>query len=489
MVKKVPLDNTEELYFETFEDFIEDGDKNAGLQIKRKQEKTKLFTNEFGKETIKASQQGNLKQLRKLYSILCHCDIENAQKYDLETHYRNSLDIALAEITKDFKTKLGKKLDKSTKWKSYEKKVRIFLKNTATLLSGAGIAPEVYINISNCLKKLAKLLKLFPNQAQILVGQISRIFVEQSADVKLAFLSFIKKAACVKSIEPGYALEVLFHAIAKKWKIMPSESQEDIELMRTYFIDLFSVNLEAGLQFVRNYANKLELYLAKASRGSAKSKIIYNWQFFNSISLISHLIISYPKQFSQISPSIIQILHNLFQANQAQKYSPLKLHIIKLLIILQYNLDRYIPGISSYVLEIITNPALQKRSKTNRCTEFSLASMLKVNKEQLTSDVFKEKIIEESCRALLEHIAYFGNSIAFPEVSLPIKLALKKSIKDTKNAAIKNKISHTVKLIEENSRFIEKKRNGIFGPIMAASNNIEGKIPLSTHKQGVSKDK
>lgn len=98
MVKNADLEDKREMLYETFEDFVDDADVNKSNSYKAKvknQEKPGL---DAISETLKS---GNFKNIRKIYG-----KIVNNQGLE------DDIGDLVIEICKDFRNKLGKKLDK-----------------------------------------------------------------------------------------------------------------------------------------------------------------------------------------------------------------------------------------------------------------------------------------------------------------------------------------------------------------------------------------
>lgn len=348
---------------------------------------------------------------------------------------------------------------------------------------------SLHIKVFKGLNKISKILRLFPDNSPILIGQAATIFGFSKTKTKLSCFKFIKKALSTKSVELYYTLGCLFHSYGKNSKQGAVETHEEIELMRNCLLELISTHALTGSNYIADLLPKLAYFIQKALKSQIKSKVIFNWQFLSFLQVITQAIIAHPKQMNINLSGFLKNLLGILHVPQNHKFTPFKLHLIKLIISLQYNYKCYIPGITSFILDIISDPNLCKRSKSNRIKDFCPELVIKASKEELTSDVYKEKIIEESTKLLLENIAYYGDDIAFPESSLPIRLALKKIAKDMKNSNIKQKLAQIAKYLEENSIFIDKKRIELGQPILTGPAIIQGKFPLLSQQEKIYKRK
>ena len=78
---------------------------------------------------------------------------------------------------------------------------------------------------------------------------------------------------------------------------------------------------------------------------------------------------------------------------------------------------------------------------------------------------FKDAIIEEVSELLIEDLAIHSTSIAFPELSIPIRIFLKKFMKQNPLPQYRKKIQQILQLCDQNIKFIEDIRQTIqFSP-------------------------
>ena len=85
----------------------------------------------------------------------------------------------------------------------------------------------------------------------------------------------------------------------------------------------------------------------------------------------------------------------------------------------------------------------------------SLLFLLKVSKVQVSTRHYQEKMVAEALDLLLKHYNIFSYSIAFPELVLPTKLALKKYKNTTHIHRVRKQVSVFLERIERNVTFIQ----------------------------------
>jgi nucleolar complex protein 2 len=169
-------------------------------------------------------------------------------------------------------------------------------------------------------------------------------------------------------------------------------------------------------------------------------------------------------------PSIYLIPSRLIPA--ARSY-PLHVHLIKSLVHLMNHTRTYIP-LAPHILQIInTGLSPPYRSKSSTLKPLDLDTVIRAPQQYLKTRVYGETLIEEACFLLADYLATqpVQGSIAFPELAVPILVALRKALKSARNtpkARSGKEIAMTralVERIEESVRWVEKQRARVkFGP-------------------------
>ena len=88
------------------------------------------------------------------------------------------------------------------------------------------------------------------------------------------------------------------------------------------------------------------------------------------------------------------------------------------------------------LLEILGCSELHSKSNqtTGTTVRFDLRVQLKVSKTQLRTRGFQSDLVSEVLFHVLEYLAAFAGSVAFPEISLPVLSVLRKHLKQTEIA-------------------------------------------------------
>lgn len=168
---------------------------------------------------------------------------------------------------------------------------------------------------------------------------------------------------------------------------------------------------------------------------------------------------------NELVPPLPRLISN------ARSY-PFHLHIIRSLIHVAKHTQTYIP-IPPYILPIITStlaPSTRPKASTLRPLDFEV--QIRAPQQYLKTRVYAEGLVEESSFLLAEWLATRSvqASIAFPEITVPLVVMLRKAVKTAKassNSLGKDvgAVKGLVERIEDSARWVEQKRSTVtFAP-------------------------
>ena len=148
---------------------------------------------------------------------------------------------------------------------------------------------------------------------------------------------------------------------------------------------------------------------------------------------------------------------------------PFHLHIMRSLLHLVKRTEIYIP-FSPYLVPILTsslNPSTRPKSSTLR--PFDFETQIRVPQQYVKTCILSEGIIEETAHLLAEWLASASvhGSIAFPEITVPIVVLIRKSLKNAKTGFGKeqNLVKVLLERIDESAQWMEQRRKPVqFSP-------------------------
>ena len=148
---------------------------------------------------------------------------------------------------------------------------------------------------------------------------------------------------------------------------------------------------------------------------------------------------------------------------------PFHLHIMRSLLHLVKHTEIYIP-FSPYLVPILTSsltPSTRPKSSTLRPLDFE--TQIRVPQQYVKTRILSEGIIEETAHLLAEWLASASvhGSIAFPEITVPIVVLIRKSLKNAKAGSGKEQslVKLLLERIEESAQWMEQRRKTVqFSP-------------------------
>lgn len=151
-----------------------------------------------------------------------------------------------------------------------------------------------------------------------------------------------------------------------------------------------------------------------------------------------------------------------FRLMPTSRYFPLRLHLIRSLILLSSRTKLYIP-ISSILLEIFSSSEFQRKPKGSTLPPLDLSLVIRIPQPYVRTKVYSDILTEETCHLLLFFLTVNSENLGFPELFIPIEIQLKRILKGNLNSKLSNELKIIIEKAKLNSRLIENKRieNGI----------------------------
>ncbi|KAG8802907.1 Nucleolar Complex 2 protein [Serendipita sp. 398] len=275
-----------------------------------------------------------------------------------------------------------------------------------------------------------------------------------------------------------------------------------INLMKNTGADIYSINLATSYQHAFGYIRQLAVTLRntlkakpasskeseKSGQGKSKKssgepyKQVYNWQFVHAVDFWSQLLSRNCESDSEseLRPLIyplVQVTLGVVKLVPTVRYYPLHLHLISSLLDLSRHTHTYIP-LPPYLLAILTSLVSITKPKPSTLKPLDLEVIIRVPTSYLKTRVLLDNIIDEVIYLLSEWGAGVQNSIAFPELIVPVLVSLKRCIKITKQSGHRGKgsgsggderptkaIKTLIERLEEGREWVQERRKHVgFAP-------------------------
>lgn len=477
----------EPIAVETYAEFIENSDEVVMDEedLSGEQDLLPTMTGNIDAEDLimqmkTDAEAGSFKALKRLVAVYGRLVTAGGPYDDLS---QLGICTALQSATAVLQDKLATAEKRSKHSKSFGPVLKGFLNSTIKLLR---TSEDYAILAIEKLTPLASSLKAFPVRVMqslslAIVKLGCRVWGSAGLSGKQTAIDFIKAVAEASAVEIGEVYRSLFTSFAKNSKLVTLKRFKGIEFMRNCFVDVLATNLPEACLVLQASLKQLGLHLSAAltKPTNARVRTIYTAQFFQSLSLIAAATMRYQKELTQLQSPLVQVALGLLKLPGTLKYCPLRLQVIRLLTDLEAKAKTYFPGVTPYILEILQSQELKMRSKPDsRLKPVNFRIATKVAKENVMSLAFKEQAVQECCDALLRHVASFSMSISFPEVVLPLRLALKKHCKDLKHPGYNIKLTKVCKQLTDAAIWSETRRNKLGLAPQAAPALIAEESPL-----------
>ncbi|KAF9234590.1 Noc2-domain-containing protein [Melanogaster broomeanus] len=301
-----------------------------------------------------------------------------------------------------------------------------------------------------------------------------------------AFLSIRRLASSTDNAIMDLVLKSTYLELVRSSKSTSIHKLPSINLMKNSASEIFCLDHTAAYQHAFGYIRQLAIHLRNSMKTKTKEayRLVYNWQYVHCVDFWALVLaracsteaeagrgeesglkaLIYP--LVQVSLGAIKLISN------SRSY-PFHLHIARSMLHLSRHTNTYIP-LSPYLLPVISSqltPSGKPKPSTLRPLDFD--SNIRAPAQYLKTRVYMEGLVDEAAFILAEWLACtpVHGSIAFPEITVPVVVSLRKTLKSAKTKSKGGTGKETgvvkglVERIEDSVKWIEEKRKGIsFAP-------------------------
>jgi nucleolar complex protein 2 len=272
-------------------------------------------------------------------------------------------------------------------------------------------------------------------------------------------------------------LKATYEGVVKGSRNTTVHTLAGVNLMKNSAAEIWgidqNVSYTAGFSFIRQLAMHLRKSITNTSKESYKT--IYNWQYVHSLDFWSRVLSQHcdglveaqvGKQ-SALRPLIypvVQITLGAMRLIPTATYFPLRFQLTRSLLRISRATGTYIP-LSASLLEVLTSAEMRKHPKSSTLKPLDFNTAIRAPKSYLRSRTYQDGVGEQVAELLSEFFVLWCKHIAFPELSVPVVVSLKRWLKQVsarnggnKNAKINQMIMLLVQKVEANARWIEERR-------------------------------
>ncbi|CCF59235.1 hypothetical protein KAFR_0G02010 [Kazachstania africana CBS 2517] len=272
-------------------------------------------------------------------------------------------------------------------------------------------------------------------------------------------------------------LKTTYSTFIKSCRKTNIRSMPLINFQKNSAAELFGIDENLGYQVGFEYIRQLAIHLRNTMNATTKNngktnpqeayKIIYNWQFCHSLDFWSRVLsfsCNPEKEQGHESPlreliyPLVQVTIGAARLIPTPQFFPLRFYLVRSLIRLSQNTGVFIP-IYPILSEILSSTAFTKVPKKKENLEaFDFDHNIKCSQNYLGTKVYQEGVAEQFLDLLGEYFALYCKSVAFPELTTPVIIALRRYIKNSQNVRFNKQLSIVVEKLTQNSQYIQNKR-------------------------------
>ncbi|CAI7628645.1 unnamed protein product [Penicillium bialowiezense] len=275
-------------------------------------------------------------------------------------------------------------------------------------------------------------------------------------------------------------LKATYEGVVKGSRNTTVHTLAGVNLMKNSAAEIWGIDQNvaytAGFSFIRQLAMHLRKSITNTTKESYKT--IYNWQYVHSLDFWSRvlsqhcdgLVEAQVGKESALRPLIypvVQITLGAMRLIPTATYFPLRFQLTRALLRISRATGTYIP-LSSSLLEVLTSAEMRKHPKSSTLRPMDFNTSIRAPKSYLRSRTYQDGVGEQVAELLSEFFVLWSKHIAFPELSVPVVVSLKRWLKQVsarsggnKNAKINQMILLLVQKVEANARWIEERRANV----------------------------
>ncbi|TID29425.1 hypothetical protein CANINC_001999 [Pichia inconspicua] len=244
--------------------------------------------------------------------------------------------------------------------------------------------------------------------------------------------------------------------------------------------ELFSLNPSLGYTIGFEFIRQLAIHLRGSVNNPTKEsyKAIYNWRFCHGLDFWSRVISAQnignqeneqnDSPLKQLIYPLVQVTIGTIRLIPTAQFFPLRFYLIRSLIRLSQTTGVYIP-IFPLLSEVLHSSMFNRSAKRENLPAIDFECNIKVNKAYLNTRVYLDCVCEELIELIGEFFVLYCKSVAFPELTTPplifLRRLIKKNSEAKSNARFNRQLTTLVDKLIANSKYIEKHRKSIeYGP-------------------------
>ncbi|MCJ1233439.1 Nucleolar Complex 2 protein [Varicellaria rhodocarpa] len=401
------------------------------------------------------------------------------------------------------------------------------------LLENLSDAPTIKLTLSAILPLLPYFLS-FKKALKTLLKAVVNIWSDPSSDeaARITAFLFIRRLAVISDPSLREAvLKTTYQGLIKGSRTTTSHTISGINLMKNSAVELWGIDSSMGYTTAFTYIRQLAIHLRSSITQPTKDsyKVIYNWQFTHSLDFWSRVLSAHcstamnlqlkapnASPFHPLIYPLVQITLGALRLIPTPTYFPLRFHLTRSLLRISRSTNTYIP-LAPSLLEVLSSAEMKKAPKPSTLKLLDFRTILRAPKTYLRTRVYQDGVGEEIVELMAEFFGVWAKSIAFPELTIPPSVLLKRWLKEVsphsketaahnnrngkrakgnKNARLHNSLTLLLSKLSANATFVETHRRKLdFAPSNRAGvesflQDVEwANMPLGAYVTGMRKQR
>lgn len=490
---------------DNLDEFMSDDDERPNKKRKTDQQRSQEVSLDLVKKWQRSMKdQHSLRALREIvlaFRSAAHMDAQDKEyKYTIPSSevYHEVLVTALKEIPKVLahhlpikETAAGKLRipTDSPAFKRLSPLIRTYSTSLNHLLSTLSDSATMRLTLESFEPLLPYLLQHRKFLKQI-IRSISSIWADNTSSEAVRIAAFLILRRLLTIGDAGLRETVLkssYEFLIKSSRNTTVHTLPGINLMKNSAAELYGIDQKqsytVAFQFIRQAAIHLRTNITKPTKESYKT--LYNWQFIHSLDFWSRVLSMHcnslleaqngkPSELRPLIYPVVQISLGVMRLIPTPTYYPLRFQLIRSLLRISQSTGTFIP-LASALLEVLSHPDLRKPAKNNTNTNLrplDFTTHIRAPTAYLKTRIYQSSLSDQLIELLSEYLVLWCTHIAYPELSLPLTVTLKRWLKHASNPATGNKnatLNQALLLLvhksEANAKWIRNRREKVsFAP-------------------------
>ncbi|CAN3484541.1 nucleolar complex protein 2 [Diutina catenulata] len=333
----------------------------------------------------------------------------------------------------------------------------------ALVLSGLHELAPFYVPHKKLLKKLLKeVINLWSSTSD-----------QDTQIAAFAFLNAVAREYPQSVLEP--VLRLAYSTLVQNSRKMGPRTVSLINFCKNSAAELYGIDpvvgYQVGFEYVRQAAIHLRNSLTQTSNAKNGYKIVYNWQFCNSLDFWSRVVALHCSPDAEKESPLRQLIYPLVQVTlgtirliPTAQFFPLRFYLIRSLLRVAQGTGVYIP-LYPLIGEVLTSTTITKIPKSVNVPIMDFDTNIKAAGQYLGTKVYQDGVAEQFIELTAEFFSMYARSIAFPELATPAVLQLRRFVKSSKNPRFNKQLNQLVEKLNANAALVTQKRSGVeYGP-------------------------